>query len=89
MDRMVDFTEAARKWRHEDDGVEDGSGKQTVAAGGETDRLTETLAGRKFLTIWAAEFHAGDKATLADLMDEWLAGLESGKAGREVGDFFR
>lgn len=40
-----------------------------MGAGGEADRFTETLAGREFLPIRSAEFDAGDKAALANLVD--------------------
>ena len=67
---MVDFPKTCRKWKHQDDSVEDGPSEKAVGAGGAADGLTEALAGWEFLTIWAAELDAGDESTLTNLVDE-------------------
>ena len=84
---MVDFMKARGKWRHQHDGVQDGSRKQTVPTGRLADRLTETFAGRKLRPVRSAEFDAGDESALADLMDMGVAGFEGGEAAREMGYF--
>ena len=88
MDGVIDFRETGRKGKHQHYGVEDGSGEEAVAAGCAADRLTEALAGREFLAIGTAELDACDESTLADLVDEGLAGFQGGKTGGEVGNFF-
>ena len=86
---MINFLQAAGERQHEDDGVEDRPGEQTVGAGGVADGLTEAFDRRKFPAIGAAEYDAGDEAALADFVNQGLSGLEGSEAVREAGDFFR
>ena len=81
VNRMVDFIVTARERQHENHGVEDGSCKQAVGAGGETDGFAEALVRREFFAIGPPQFNARDEPALSNFMDQRLTGFQRGQAG--------
>ena len=84
---MIELGEGGAKRGHEDDGVENRPGEQAVCTVRHANRLTHSLAGRKFFAVCLAEFDSGDESALADFVDNRVGGFEAGEASAQVSIF--
>ena len=71
MDAGIQLILGGAERRHEDDRVEHRAGQKAVAAGSETDVGADAIGPQKFGSVGSANLNPGDKAELADFMDEW------------------
>ncbi len=83
---VIQLLGAAAQWGHQNHGIQNRAGEQSMLAGSQADLFSDPLICWEGLATRVPQLNSGDEPALSGFVDLRVLGLEIGEAGFQMGD---